>query len=291
MDIKSLLQIVAVARRGNFSRAAEDLHITQPALSRSIATVEEQFGVRLFERGRSGAKLTAVGTLAVAEAEEVIRKMKTFDHNLRLYGRGEAGKVSFGMGPLVSSMALPDLSTALLASRPQLRTHVLVKSADVLLAELMQDNIELLFCAAGQIGLTADIALRVVGHCELGMLVRRDHPLTLRPRVTMADVAAFPVLSSSELSSPGPLGRGAFVCDNYHILRETVRHSDGVWMTSPQFVGAEIAAGLLTEIKPTDNPRPRTAEIAMIHRADCRLSPAASAITDHVEALFRQLSP
>lgn len=290
IDIKRLEQIVAVARRGSFSAAAEELHITQPGLSRSIAALEERLGIRIFERGRGGASLTPVGALAVAEAQALLRKARALDHNLRLYGRGDAGKVAFGMGPLVSSMVMPGLSSYFLSSRPRLHLRTVVKSVAALLQELMDDDIEMFFSASLQLEASAELAIEPVGQLNLSMMVRADHPLAGRDEVKLADIAAFPILSGDELST---VGRGAdsggFICDNYHILRETALQTDGVWMSSPQFVIEDLQAGRLKEIIPIDDVRPPRVDICLVRREDCTLSPAAEAITGYVRNFFAEI--
>ena len=151
MDLKRLQQVMTVARLGSFSRAAEELHITQPALSRSIATLEARYGIRIFERGRGGAVLTEVGKLAVAEADALLRDARSLEHNFRLYGTGEGGRIAFGMGPLIAGMVLPELSVHFIRERPRLKLISVVQAAGALYGALMDDRIEILFCAGGQL--------------------------------------------------------------------------------------------------------------------------------------------
>lgn len=290
MDLKKLRQLVVVARVGSISRAAEELHITQPALSRSIAALEDRFGIRIFDRGRGGAQLTAVGKLAVAEAEDLLRRARSLEHNLRLFGRGEAGKIAFGMGPLIASLVLPDLSQYLLHSRPKLHTRASVKAGAVLIQELLDDQIEMLFCASRQLEPSPDLSLESVGRVSVAMMVRAEHSLAARETVTQWDIAAFPLLSGAELSATGLSGsEGAFICDNYQILRDAVLNSDGVWMSSPQLVVADIQSGRLKQLVVSDTIRPPAVEVAMVRRAGNTPSPAAVAITDRVRAFFAGL--
>src|SRR5213593_1327258 len=100
MDLTRLRHIVAVADTGSFSRAAEDVRITQPALSRSIATFEQQYGVRLFDRGRGGVSSTPAGSLVIEQARSMLSAATDLERSMRLFGKGEAGRVAFGLGPL-----------------------------------------------------------------------------------------------------------------------------------------------------------------------------------------------
>ena len=285
IDIKRLRQLTTVARTGNFSRAAEELHITQPALSRSIAAFEDHFGIRIFDRGRNGATLTPLGALAIAEAEMLIKQARALDHNLRLYAKGDAGRINFGMGPLIASMVLPALSIHFLQRRPKLHLQATVKSASNLLLELMDDRIEMLFCAGEQIDASDELTLENVGSAGFGFFVRKTHPLAGRGPIKRAGLAEFPVLCGSELAAFAG-SEGAFLCDNYHILRDTALHTDGIWISSPQFVREELQSGELVALEVADYPLPRHSDIVAVRRSGYTPTPAANAISDFVKQFF-----
>jgi LysR family transcriptional regulator, pca operon transcriptional activator len=291
VELAKLHHLLVIARTGSFSRAAEELRITQPALSRSVAGIEQRFGFRIFERGRGGATPTAVGALVLADAEALLRDARTLDQNLHLYARGEAGKVAFGMGPLIASLTLRKLTAQIMAARPKLQMRCSVKSADVLVRELMDGDIEMLFCATEQVARTPEIAIAPLGEVTLAILARADHPLAGRGALRLADVAAFPIAHSAHAlaeefhATEGVLRSGALFCDNYEILRQVVLDGEAVWMSSPQMVAEDIAAGRLTQLDVPDLPA-RRSEIGVLRLKGRTSSPAASAITAAVAALL-----
>lgn len=285
IDLNRMRHIVMVGRLRSFSRAAEKLHITQPALSRSIAVFEEQFGLRLFDRGRGGVTLTPVGVLVAAEAERLLSFARDFEKNLQLYAGGDAGRVSFGMGPLVASLVLPRLSQILINKRPKLQLKVSVGPVEHLVEELMRDEIEILFANTPQVRSIPDVITEPVGAIRLGFMVRSAHPLAGKQRVTPAELAAFPAASAVELPTFGITGEGgAFICDNYHILRETVLGTDCHWLASPDFVAADIAEGRLCCLEVPDFNL-GTGELSMVHRRGRTMSPAAKGLAAVVQAL------
>lgn len=287
IDLKKLNHLVTVARTGSFSRAAEVLHITQPALSRSIAAVEAHFGIKVFDRSRSGSALTPVGQLAVDEAEALLRQARTLNHNLKLYREGQAGNVSFGMGPLIASLVLPSLSSHFMTQHPNLYMNTSVKPDQVLHDELREDQIEMLFCGKGHAEMTPDISFEVVGHIELALIVRANHPLCAQERITQSDLQAFPVLSAVKLShNTSASSSGAFICDNYDVLRTTVMNSDGIWMSSPQLVTTELEQGLLATLDPVDTQRPSQVDVYMARLRGSQASPAAKAVENYVKDFF-----
>jgi DNA-binding transcriptional LysR family regulator len=86
-ELTQVRQILAITRTGSFTRAAQELHISQPVLSRSIASFEARHGVRLFERGRGGAAPTTLGESVIADAAKLLRSARNFQDNLQLYRR------------------------------------------------------------------------------------------------------------------------------------------------------------------------------------------------------------
>lgn len=285
INLTRMRHIVAIARLRNFSRAAEELRITQPALSRSIAGFEERFGLRLFDRGRGGVTPTAVGTLVIAEAERLLGVARDLEYNLHVYGSGHAGNIAFGMGPQIASLVLPRLSQILINDRPQLRSRVSIGPVDQLILELMRDDIEMVFANSAQVRSLPDVVVTPVGAMRLAMIVRGGHPLAGKTKVTRADLSCFPAASAVALPTVGITGEaGAFICDNYHILHETVLGTDCLWVACPDFVSADIAEGRLSCLDLAD-ANLGTSELSMARRSGRTMSPAAEAVAAVVRLL------
>ncbi|MEP9387718.1 LysR family transcriptional regulator [Mesorhizobium sp. KR9-304] len=96
MDLKALRAFVAVAREGNVTRAAERLHLTQPAVSQHLKRLAYDTGVTLFRRTSKGLELTQEGTLLAAKAERVFAAFQDFGQTARHLGTGPRGKLRIG---------------------------------------------------------------------------------------------------------------------------------------------------------------------------------------------------
>lgn len=290
IDLTRLRHIAAIARTGSFSRAAEDLHITQPALSRSIATFEKRFGLRIFDRDRSGVMPTAMGRLVIEEAERVLRAARDLDHNLRLYARGEGGDLAIGTGPLLAMM-LPDLGRRLLEESPAIQLRASVRTPDHLVQELLDDRIELIFGNSWAIRDIPDLEFSSVGSVRLAFLVRAGHPLTRQAGLTLEMLAEYPPASAAGSSITGlSTATGSFICDNYHVLRDLVSQTDCVWLAAPSVFAEDIAAGRLAALEVEDF-RDIDSEVALITRRNRTLSPAARSLVDHLRALLSAHGP
>lgn len=285
IDLTRLRHIAAIARTGSFSRAAEDLHITQPALSRSIASFEQRFGLRVFDRDRSGVVPTAMGRLVIEEAERVLRAARDLDHNVRLYAKGEGGDLAIGTGPLLAMM-LPDLGQRLMKEAPSIRLRASVRTPDHLVQELLDDRIELIFGNSWAIREVPDLEFSLIGTLELAFVVRGGHPLAAKSRIRTDMLGLYPQASAagSSIAALAPT-TGSFICDNCHVLRDLVVGTDCVWLTAPSVLADDIAAGALVRLN-VDDFQNIDSEVALIHRRNRTLSPAALSLIEHLRGLI-----
>jgi DNA-binding transcriptional LysR family regulator len=289
-DLTRLRQIVAIARTRSFSRAAEDLHITQPAISRSVAGFEQRLGFRLFDRDRAGVTPTAMGKLVIAEAERVLRAARDLEHNLRLYARGESGELAIGMGPLLA-MLLPGIARHMLEVRPGVHLRASIRTPDHLVQELLDDRIELIFGNSWLIRDVPDLAIQPIGTMTLAFIVRSAHPLAQRSTLQIEDLAAFPQagVGGPGVGAPGS-GAGAFTCDNYHVLRDLVMETDCIWLACPIALKKDVAEDRLVSLDVADFRQDRS-EVALVSRRGRTLSPPALEMARHLQNLLASNQP
>lgn len=109
MELRHLRYFVAVAEELHFSRAAERLHIVQPALSKQVAGLEEELGVQLLQRNKRQARLTGAGQVFLEEAREILEKTEQAAEAARRAARGQIGRLAIGfIGPATYSI-LPEV--------------------------------------------------------------------------------------------------------------------------------------------------------------------------------------
>jgi DNA-binding transcriptional LysR family regulator len=287
VELTRLRHIVAVARNRSFSRAAEETGITQPALSRSIAAFETRYRVKLFDRGRGGVHPTAAGLNVIAHAEKLLTASRDFERSLTRYPNGAAGKVAFGLGPLLSSLFLPRLAHALLNDLPGIQIVALSRAPDQLVTELLADRIELILGNNWNLGRVPGTEVRRLGKLDIAVMVRAGHPLAEANTVSLADLERFPVASAVELPAGSLGGAGSFVCDNFHVLRDAVLGTDCSWMSSPAFLSEELRTGAIIQLEVIDF-QSFDSDVCLVSKRGRTLSPAAAAMLDQVRDLIDQ---
>lgn len=124
MDIKQLRALLAIAETGSVSRAAEILHIVQPAVSRQLRLLEEDLGAPLFERGRRGMELTEAGQLLVDHARRALRELDQARSEITPEPGAVSGIVTIGLLPSIADLLAAPLVMALKAQYPRLTVRV-----------------------------------------------------------------------------------------------------------------------------------------------------------------------
>ena len=194
MELDQLRYFVRVAERGNFTRAAEDLMISQPALSRSIQKLEEELGQPVFERKTRAVSLTDAGTLLQARAQQVLSILE--DTKAEITDDGESGRIRIGAIPTIAPYFLPDVLRLFSEEFPK---------ANVIVQENTTDNL-VKSCTQGEVDL-AILALPIPAKYleveelfdeELFLVLPPDHPLADKKTIRLSDVEPLPFVLLDE---------------------------------------------------------------------------------------------
>jgi DNA-binding transcriptional LysR family regulator len=280
---------LALCQEMNFARAAEKVHLSQPAFSRSIQTLENQLGMVLFDRSKQGLAITPVGLQFLQRAKRLLHEVRSLEADMALTRSGELGQVSFGCGPLPAASIAPQLLQRVREVRPQLRMALLVNNFQHLLSYLHNEEIEFFIAETRDIPVDTGIAISPLKR-EYGCLVcRPGHPLLALEQVYLKDLLAYgfatlkmPKGITAQLLQAFGLAPNselpwAVECDNIRVLSEVVRHGELIMLTSHAAVAPELQAGLLTSLQVVDAPA-LFAEVGLVQLSQRSLSPAAQII-------------
>ncbi|MEW6452856.1 MAG: LysR family transcriptional regulator [Pseudomonadota bacterium] len=123
MSLRGFRTLHAIVQHGSFARAGEAIGLTQSAVSLQVKALEEEFGVKLFDRSRRRPALTEAGKIVLAKSEEVLTLYDQIPESLS-DERSLAGRLKVGAMPTVLSGALPDALVALNRTHPRIRVHL-----------------------------------------------------------------------------------------------------------------------------------------------------------------------
>ena len=185
-DPRLLRPFVALADELHFGRAAERLHVTQPALSQQIARLERQLGVRLFDRTRTRVELTEAGAEVLEPARAAVAAAEAAVEVARAHAAGEAGELRLGLSPGAHYVAQP-LLAEFARRRPQVRVRARQDNSGALAEQVAAGRLELAlgFCTEPRDGVVCEW----LRDEPVVVAAAADHPLAARDRVALAELA------------------------------------------------------------------------------------------------------
>ncbi|QDT90057.1 LysR family transcriptional regulator [Gimesia algae] len=194
MEVDQLRYFLRVAERGNFTRAAEELLISQPALSRSIQKLEEELGQPVFERKTRSVALTEAGKLLQSRAQQVLTLIA--DTKAEISDDGQSGQIRVGAIPTIAPFFLPDLLRQFSTEFPKASLIVQEDTTDHLLKRCTQGEIDLAIIALPVPAKYLEV--EELFEEELLLVLPPDHPLVDKPHIRLNDIKSYPFVLLDE---------------------------------------------------------------------------------------------
>ena len=255
LSLTKIAHLLAAAREKNFSRAARSLNISQPALSRTIASIEDYYGIRIFERGKGGVSITAVGREVLAEANLLETQAATLEHHLTLHRREDAGVINIGFAPAVATVALGEVVGQLHNERPHAKIRTFIRPAPELAEAILNETIDLALCPAYQMADPSKITMKSIGEFTVRFLARKQHPLADADLIRMSDIESHPMVTVNEVDLVTSNRRsGLILCDDFSLCKNMILSADVIWFSAVNAVKQEIANGQIIELPVVDYP-------------------------------------
>lgn len=191
MELRHLRYFIAVAEELNFRRAAERLHLAQPALGRQIRDLEEEIGERLFERDRRHVALTEAGRVLLGEARGLLAGAAAAIESARDAGRGTRGTLRLGnIGTLCASF-LPRSLAAFREQFPRVDIEILELQNDEQRASLLDGAIQLGFqVRVPGLPVESCFSARPVLECGVSVALPSRHPLAANRAVSLRSLGS-----------------------------------------------------------------------------------------------------
>jgi LysR family transcriptional regulator, transcription activator of glutamate synthase operon len=188
MELRQLRYLVALAEEGNFTRAAANEHIAQPAMSQQIRRLEDELGLALVERTTRRVALTEAGQLLVVRCRRILAELESADAELQALRGVHTGHVTVGamhtMGPVDLSLVL-----ALFRKRhPEVRFTVREQTSEEMAEMLRVDELDLAFLSVTERVESRGLGLHQLVSEELVVLLPREHHLSGRTELRMAEL-------------------------------------------------------------------------------------------------------
>lgn len=293
MDFRQLEYFLRVAQRKNISLAAADLNVAQPTLTKSIKLLEEQLGVKLFERLPRGVSLTSFGITLLRHAEAVHVQLKDAGDEIAAQRSGAVGMVVIGAGPTWLRRYLPVALAHTMSAHPLIRVRIEAGFDEALLRALRQGELDFVVAEIPSPEDRRDFETLTLTSDRLGVCCRLGHPLTRRRRVSMHDLLQYPWIKpphatrahrrldalfvANDLPPPSSMLESGSVALQFNVLRQSDALATTVSKTLQTAEGEGLVMLNIPELA-------LMREAGIISRKDGWVSPAAAGIIGALKA-------
>lgn len=252
--MSDLHMVETICTTGSITRAADQLHVSQPTLSKRLARLEQQLQTRLFHRSPSGLKPTLIASYLIESSAQIKASIASVERHVERMLSHDKGVLSVGVGPMIEQVLLPSVLIDFAQQTGRVRLSVVTDRADVLLNQLREGKLDViagpydpddpLFAADGisTVGLINEKTINVA---------RRSHPIF---EEDVGDFMSYPYASPprqgvlvSETNVPPD--RPRVTADNYTLLKMLVLETDYICGGPREIFRAELEAGTLREIE------------------------------------------
>ncbi len=199
LDIKPLRYFVALAETRHFGRAASQLNLTQPPLSRQLMALEQALGVKLIERNPRSVRLTAAGEQFYHDAKALLAALEQAAQNARAAESGDSGKLEIGFTMCAAYSVVPAYARAYAAAFPNVALSLREVVSNDLTAQLSAGRIDAAVMFLSD--LPAGLATRSVLREPLCVALSRNHPLARARRIDIAQLAGEVFVMATEQAS------------------------------------------------------------------------------------------
>lgn len=297
IELRHLRHALALAEHGNFARAAEALHLSQPALTRSLQALEAQVGEQLFDRSHREVTPTTMGELLLQHARQLLLHAQDLQRDLQLARGLEQGELRVGVGPFAGAALVAPVLAIMNRAHPGLHLEVVLAPWQELPDRLQRREIDLLVADLHEIEDDPDYAVQALGEHHTLPVCRVGHPLLEHPAPSLEVLLTYPLAGPNlpeaireELLKRLPRAlqntwraqwKLAITCDSSAMLKQLLQGCEALAMLPWFMVEDELQRGDLQALRSLDPGLRGRFGIARLHGR--RLSLAAQCF---IEALL-----
>ncbi len=261
IDLRQMRHVLALSEHGSFARAAVALRLSQPALSRSIQTLEQQAGTALFLRTTAGVVPTDVGRVVIQRARQVLLLATELDEEILGNRTLRSGHVSVGGGPYTVASTLSNALSRFITAYPQVSVRLQVRDWDELLRQLRARELDFFVAEISTLLQENDLAIEAMAEHPLYFVARTGHPLAARGRITPVDTFSYPFVSPARIpprllepmlaakrtADPAAAARAfpSVECNSFSAVKSIVEHSDAITAATLSSIATELEGGRL----------------------------------------------
>lgn len=277
------------AKRGNLSKAAEDLYITQPAVTKGIQRMQEHYDIRLMDRFGKKLVLTNAGEVLFKIAEKIFELEKHAEENIREFKQRKKGRIRIQASESFGAYYLPSIMNPFSKAHPSINISV-----NILPTEQVVNNIADLACDIGFVSYPIaheKVFIREILEDQLVFILPPDHPICRRKRFKPQDLEGNPMIVHEQKSTPHQVFHefieknkitvtSSLELSSNRAIKLAVENGLGIALISRKVADEEIKTGRLTAIPVPDQSIKR--KFYLVHHKEKFISDTLQDFIDQV---------
>lgn len=293
MNPRQVGYFLAVIEQGSITKAAASLHLSQPALTKSLRQLENDVQVPLLERSSRGVHPTVFGECLYEHAKRAETELSRALHDIEILRGARSGSVAVGAVPVMAKDILPSAVVRLMKARPGINITITELRNSQLLPAFRKGQFDFVVGILDSEELDDSFVTKILFYDELVAAVRPNHPLTMMDTIEPKDLLRFPWIypnrgtahrrrmdtyfQAARLRPP----LGTIVGGSNSFIKSTLMQSDFVAVLPEDVVRDDNAQGTLTAIS-LDSPILRR-PLGIIHRGKKTLTPLGRTLMLEIE--------
>ena len=294
-EIRHIRAFLKIAETRNFTRAANDLHVSQSALTVQIQQLEESLGIKLFDRNKRGVTLTAAGRDVFGPLQRLFHDAQTIVEHARELSSASTGYVNIAALPTVCAGVLPSLVRSFAAACPGIRVQIVDVVAERVRESVLKRQVEL--GIGTRHGRDSELKATPLFQDRLAVFVPDGHTLASRSSISLRDASAFdlilPARDSSVRETVEAIAhrervslQARYEANFMPTALALVRSGLGIAILPESAAGGDSAGHARIPLRNKFSTR----QIELLQRRDSALSPAAENFARHLFRHFRSKS-
>ena len=291
MEVQQLRHLLAAVQYGNLLKAAEEIHISQSGLSRSIKSLETRLGVPLLLRKSKGVEPTVFGLSLIKRAKVIINEVARSIEEIKAIEAARIGEVTIGITQNYSHYLIPDVIADLSKSKPDVRINMIDGAFGELVEKVKIGDLDFAFGLLGALEENSDVVVEELFESHSKVIARKSHPLTTKQTVTVRDLAK---AKWAMLNGDGfqrnflnffyvrgqNIPNQMIKTNSIPFLKKTLQSSNVLTVLPADTVKDEIKAGEFTVLNcetPADYAR-----VGLMFRTDSLITPQMKQLIDRI---------
>lgn len=240
MKLHQMHYFETVCRMGSVSRAAEELHISQPSISNSIRELEEEFGISLFHRVKKRLVLTSEGEFFLSKIQPILKLTEELDNEMKQFGSGQ-NQLKLGVPPMIGTILFPTMFKSFKPMYPDIQLDIMEYGSKQTIELVDSDILDMAIVITNGLDTSSFHVIEIL-ETQMILCVQKDHPLSQCSSVSLDQLEQEPLILLKEDSYQNMVLKQRFAALN---MKPDILTYSNQLMTVERFICEEIASAFL----------------------------------------------